>query len=92
MLEIKGQRFAKNASLAIVVARFNDFINKSLLEAALEELKRSGVAEESITVVWVPGAFEIPLIAMNLAQSEKYQAVIWLYFSILFKRKICFEF
>ena len=62
--------------VAIVVARFNEFITSKLLGGALDALKRHGVNDDDISVAWVPGAFEIPLIAGKLAESGKYDAVI----------------
>lgn len=62
--------------VAIVVARFNEFITSKLLGGTLDSLCRHGVKEEEITVAWVPGAFEIPLIAGKMAESGKYDAVI----------------
>ena len=62
--------------VAIVVARFNEFITSKLLSGALDTLKRHGVNDDDISVAWVPGAFEIPLIASKLADSGKYDAVI----------------
>ncbi|MCM3091114.1 6,7-dimethyl-8-ribityllumazine synthase [Cytobacillus sp. AMY 15.2] len=64
--------------MAIVVSRFNEFITGKLLSGAEDALKRHGVSEEDVTVVWVPGAFEIPLAAKKLSQSGKYDAVITL--------------
>ena len=62
--------------VAIVVARFNEFITSKLLGGALDSLTRHGVKDEDVSVAWVPGAFEIPLIAGKLAESGKYDAVI----------------
>ena len=62
--------------VAIVVARFNEFITSKLLGGAVDALVRHGVPDEDISVAWVPGAFEIPLIAGKLAESGKYDAVI----------------
>ena len=62
--------------VAIVVARFNEFITSKLLGGALDTLSRHGVKDEDVSVAWVPGAFEIPLIAGKLAESGKYDAVI----------------
>lgn len=62
----------------IVVSRFNEFISSKLLSGAIDELIRHGVKEENIDVLWVPGAFEIPLIAKKAAQSAKYAAIITL--------------
>ena len=61
---------------AIVVARFNGFVVESLLEGAIDTLKRSGVGESAITVVRVPGAFEVPVVVQGLAQTGNYSAVI----------------
>ncbi|MGL4861444.1 MAG: 6,7-dimethyl-8-ribityllumazine synthase [Enterobacteriaceae bacterium] len=74
---IQGSVLAPDARVAIVIARFNSFINESLLSGALDALGRVGqVAEENITVVWVPGAFEIPVAVRNLADTEQYDAII----------------
>lgn len=67
----------KNVKVAIVVARFNEFITSKLLDGALDNLRRHGVQEENINVAWVPGAFEIPLIAEKLAAKD-YDGVICL--------------
>lgn len=75
---MEGQLIAEGLKIGIVVARFNEFINSKLLAGALDGLKRHGVGEEDIEVAWVPGAFEIPLIAQKMASSGKYQAVICL--------------
>jgi 6,7-dimethyl-8-ribityllumazine synthase len=64
--------------VAIVAGRFNEFITSKLLGGAIDGLKRHGVDEDQIDVAWVPGAFEIPLIAKKLAKSKKYDAVITL--------------
>ena len=64
--------------VAIVVSRFNDFITERLLSGAKNCLLQHQTAEENIDIVWVPGAFELPIAAMNLAKSGKYQAVICL--------------
>lgn len=73
---IEGSLQYSEGQFAIVVARFNGFVVESLLAGALDTLKRSGVDEESITVLKVPGAFELPVVAQNLAQSGKYSAII----------------
>ena len=62
--------------VGIVASRFNSFIVEKLLEGAVDSLVRHGVPEEHITACWVPGAFEIPLAAQKMAQSDKYDAVI----------------
>jgi 6,7-dimethyl-8-ribityllumazine synthase len=69
---------ARDHKIAIVVARFNDFITAKLLEGAIEGHRRHGGAEANLTVAWVPGSFELPVAAQKLAQSGKYQAVICL--------------
>lgn len=78
MKEYKGRLIASNARIGIVIARFNELITKSLLEGALEGLERFGVQQNNITLVWVPGSFEIPLAARQLAQSGQVDAVICL--------------
>ncbi|SFL87501.1 6,7-dimethyl-8-ribityllumazine synthase [Pelosinus propionicus] len=75
---IEGQLVAEGLKIGVVVARFNEFINSKLLDGALDGLKRHGVKEDDIEVAWVPGAFEIPLVAQKMANSNKYQAVICL--------------
>lgn len=68
---------ASNARVAIAIARFNKFINQSLLDGAIHTLKCIGqVKDENITIVWVPGAYELPLTVHILANSKKYDAVI----------------
>ena len=67
---------AKGIRVGIVAARFNEFITSKLVGGALDGLKRHDVKEEDIDVAWVPGAFEIPLIASKMAKSKKYDAVI----------------
>jgi 6,7-dimethyl-8-ribityllumazine synthase len=74
----QGNLVAGDGKYAIVVARFNEFITGKLLGAAIDGLERHGVAKEDIDIAWVPGAFEIPLVAQKLANSKKYQAVITL--------------
>lgn len=74
----EGKLVAKDMKVGIVVARFNEFISTKLLEGAVDTLKRHDVKEDDIAVAWVPGAFEIPLIAGKMAKSGKYDAVICL--------------
>ena len=76
--EIKGQLEAGKANYAIVVSRFNELITSKLLGGATDCLQRHGAADEQITIVWVPGAIEIPLTAKKLALSGKFNAVICL--------------
>jgi len=75
---IEGQLNAEGKRFGIVVSRFNDFITKRLVEGALDCIYRHGGKEENIDVVWVPGSFEIPSIALKMARSKKYDAVICL--------------
>ena len=74
----EGQLVAEGLKIGIIVARFNEFINSKLLDGAVDGLKRHGVKEEDISIAWVPGAFEIPLVAQKMADSKKYDAVICL--------------
>ena len=74
----EGGRVAQGIKVGIVVARFNEFIVSKLVSGALDGLKRHDVKDEDIDVAWVPGAFEIPLIASKMANSGKYDAVICL--------------
>ena len=75
---LEGKVVAENVKIGIVVARFNEFITGKLLAGAVDGLKRHNVEEDNIDVAWVPGAFEIPLIASKMAKSKKYDAVICL--------------
>lgn len=75
---IEGKLIVDNEKFAIVVSRFNEFISSKLLSGAIDELVRHGVKEDNITVVWSPGAFEIPIITKKLAKSGSYDAVITL--------------
>lgn len=72
----EGKMTSKDMRIGIVVARFNEFITSKLLGGAIDALTRHDVSEDSIDVAWVPGAFEIPLIAQKMAKSGKYDAVI----------------
>lgn len=76
MKTLEGALVAQNMKVALVAARFNEFITAKLIGGALDGLKRHGVPEEAIHLAWVPGAFEIPLIASKMAKSGKYDAVI----------------
>ena len=75
---IEGMLVGKGLKFGLVVSRFNEFFTQKLLEGAQDALLRHGVDEEDIEVAWVPGSFEIPLVALKLAQSKKYDAVICL--------------
>ena len=75
---VKAELIAKGKKFAIVISRFNEFISSKLLEGCIDTLVRHGAAENSIDVVWVPGAFEIPMLALKLAKSKKHDAVICL--------------
>ena len=78
MKTLEGKLTAKNMKIAIVVARFNEFITSKLLSGCVDCLIRHEAADEDLTVAWVPGAFEIPMAAKKLAESGKYDAVICL--------------
>ena len=78
MKVLEGKLVATKGKFAIVGARFNEFIVSKLISGAEDTLVRHGVDTDDITLVWVPGAFEIPLAAQKLAQSGKYDAVICL--------------
>lgn len=78
MKTFEGQLVASNERFCVIVARFNDFIGSKLLAGAVDELKRHGVDENNIDIVKVPGAFEIPLLALKCAKSGKYNAIITL--------------
>ena len=78
MRTLEGKLVAKGIRIGIVAARFNEFITSKLLSGAMDALVRHDVPEESIDVAWVPGAFEIPLIASKMAGTGKYDAVICL--------------
>jgi 6,7-dimethyl-8-ribityllumazine synthase len=73
---IEGGLSGKGRSFGIVVSRFNEFFSKKLLEGALDCLLRHDVEEKDVTVVWVPGSFEVPLVARKMALSAKHDAVI----------------
>lgn len=73
---LSGNLIAQDMKLAIVVSRFNDFFTKQLLEGALDCIERHGGTQDCVTVIWVPGANEIPVTAKKLCSSEKFDAVI----------------
>lgn len=74
----EGKLVSNHIRVGIVATRFNEFITSKLLSGALDGLKRHDVQEENIDVAWVPGAFEIPLIASKMSKSKKYDAIICL--------------
>lgn len=78
MKVLEGKLVAENIKVGIVVARFNEFIGGKLLAGAIDGLVRHGVKEEDITVAWVPGAYEIPLLAQKMAHKEEFDAIICL--------------
>ena len=78
MKTYEGSLVAENVKIGIVAARFNEFIVSKLVGGALDGLKRHDVSVEDIEIAWVPGTFEIPLIASKMAKSGKYDAIICL--------------
>ena len=78
MKTFEGNLVEQDMKVALVAARFNEFITSKLIGGAMDGLTRHGVQEEDISLAWVPGAFEIPLIASKMAASGKYDAVICL--------------
>ena len=75
---LEGKLIAEGQKIAIVAGRFNEIITNKLLGGAVDAFKRHGGEEENIDLAWVPGAFEIPLVAKKLAESKKYDAVVCL--------------
>ena len=75
---LEGQLLAEGLKIGIIAARFNEFITSKLLGGAMDAIVRHGGKQEDITVAWVPGAFEIPLVAQKMANSKKYDAIICL--------------
>ena len=78
MKTIEGKLIAEGLKVGIIVARFNEFIGSKLLSGAIDGLVRHGMDESDIEVAWVPGAFEIPVLAQKMAQTKKYDAIICL--------------
>ena len=78
MKVFEGKVVSENIKIGVVAARFNEFIVSKLVGGALDGLKRHGVDENDVEIAWVPGAFEIPLIAKKMAECGKYDAVICL--------------
>lgn len=78
MKEFKGRLVAHQMKIGIVISKFNEMVGKSLLEGALDALSRFGIPTDQIAVAWTPGAFEIPLIAKQMALSGNYDGIICL--------------
>ena len=78
MKTYEGKLISQGLKYGIIVGRFNEFIGGKLLSGAIDGLKRHGVEENEIDIIWAPGAFEIPLVAKKMAKSKKYDAVICL--------------
>ena len=78
MKNFEGNLISQGQKFGIIVGRFNEFIGSKLLSGAIDTLKRHGVEENNIEIVWVPGAFEIPLTAKRMANTNNYDAVICL--------------
>ncbi|HZA21778.1 MAG TPA: 6,7-dimethyl-8-ribityllumazine synthase, partial [Dehalococcoidia bacterium] len=76
--EMKVEMEGRGLRVAVVVARFNEFVTRRLLEGAVETLGRNGVRDEDISVAWVPGSFELPVVAKTFGQTGQYDAVICL--------------
>lgn len=74
----QGHFSGKSKRFGIVVSRFNEFITRRLLNGALDCLKRHGVSESAMEIAWVPGSFEIPVVALEMARTKKYDALITL--------------
>jgi 6,7-dimethyl-8-ribityllumazine synthase len=78
MKTYEGKLVSKDIKIGIVVSRFNEFITSKLLGGAIDALKRHEISDDNFEIAWVPGAFEIPLIALKMANSKKYDAIICL--------------
>lgn len=74
----QGKLIGKDHKIAIIVSRFNEFISSKLLSGAIDTLKRHDVSEQDISIFWVPGAFEIPMLAKKLASANRFDAIICL--------------
>jgi len=75
---IEGNLIAKGKKFAIVASRFNDFVTKELISGCVDTLSRHGAQEQDLTITWVPGAFEIPQVALRIAKTKSHDAVICL--------------
>jgi 6,7-dimethyl-8-ribityllumazine synthase len=78
MKQYEGNLVASGLKFGLVAARFNEFITNKLVGGSLDALRRHGASEDDMEIVWVPGAFEIPLVAQKMALSKRYDAVICL--------------
>lgn len=78
MMTYEGKLVSEGLKFGIVAARFNEFITSKLVGGAIDALRRHGASESDIEIAWVPGAYEIPLVAQRMAESKKYDAVICL--------------
>ncbi|ODA42798.1 6,7-dimethyl-8-ribityllumazine synthase [Desulfosporosinus sp. BG] len=78
MKTYEGKLMAEGLKIGIIAARFNEFITSKLVSGAVDALRRHGALEDDIELAWVPGAFEIPLVAQKMADSKRYDAVICL--------------
>ena len=78
MNTLEGKLVSEGIKVGIVAARFNEFITSKLIGGAMDGLLRHDVKDEDVDIAWVPGAFEIPLVAQKMAESGKYDAVICL--------------
>ncbi len=76
--ELKGDLNGQGLRVAVVVARFNEIVTRGLLTGALETLTRHGVRDDDISVAWVPGSFELPVVAKTLAKTGRYDSVVCL--------------
>ena len=74
----EGMLIGKGLKFGLVISRFNEFISKKLLEGAQDALHRHGVNDEDVDIAWTPGSFEIPLVALKLAQTKRYDAIVCL--------------
>jgi 6,7-dimethyl-8-ribityllumazine synthase len=78
MQEYKGKLISKGFQFALVVSRFNNFVTERLMDGAIDAITRSGTDRKEISTFWVPGAFEIPMVAKKIAKTQKYDAIICL--------------
>ena len=76
--DLTGSMDGNGLRVGVVVARFNEFVTRQLLHGALETLERYGVRDSDVSVAWVPGSFELPVVAKTLAQTGRYDAIICL--------------